>query len=303
MNPSRVFCCTLLLLAVSSSALGQPKRPRILGIQSVDISVSNTLNARSFYSAVLGSKSIVDFEAPCVWCEKIPGPKLPMSIFALPSGQTIGLTTDPANQTILLRSVAYTVDDVNILKKYLKALNIQFTEEAGLAREPHVLSVADPEGHTLVFAEPPVQPKSGLRIIHTGFIVRDQAAMDYFYKDILGFKPYWRGGMKDNETSWISLQVPDGTDWIEYMVNLPPDPDQRLRGIMNHIALGVPDIQQAREQLLKNGVHLTEEPKLGRDGKWQLNVYDPDQTRIEFMELTPKEKPCCSEFTGPHPQP
>jgi hypothetical protein len=66
---------------------------------------------------------------------------------------------------------------------------------------------------------------------------------------------------------------------------------------------GVPDIQAAREQLVKNGVHLTEEPKLGRDGKWQLNLYDPDQTRIEFMEFAPKEKPCCSEFTGPHPKP
>ena len=42
---------------------------------------------------------------------------------------------------------------------------------------------------------------------------------------------------------------------------------------------------------------------MGRDGKWQLNLYDPDDTRIEFMEFTPKEKPCCSEFTGPHPGP
>jgi len=59
----------------------------------------------------------------------------------------------------------------------------------------------------------------------------------------------------------------------------------------------------AREQLVKYGAHLTEEPKLGRDGKWQLNLSDPDQSRIEFMEFAPKEKTCCSEFTGPHPKP
>jgi len=59
----------------------------------------------------------------------------------------------------------------------------------------------------------------------------------------------------------------------------------------------------AREQLLKYGAHLTEEPKLGRDGRWQLHFYEPDQTRIEFMESAPKEKTCCSEFTGPHPKP
>jgi catechol 2,3-dioxygenase-like lactoylglutathione lyase family enzyme len=99
------------------------------------------------------------------------------------------------------------------------------------------------------------------------------------------------------------MQVPDGTDWLEFMVNVSPDADQRLRGIMNHIAIGVPDIHAAQKQLLANGVNLTEEPKIGRDGKWQLNLYDPDDTRVEFMEFTPKGKTCCSEFTGPHPGP
>jgi catechol 2,3-dioxygenase-like lactoylglutathione lyase family enzyme len=156
-----------------------------------------------------------------------------------------------------------------------------------------------------ISAPPTMYPDGSapLHLIHAGFIVRNQAAMDHFYKEILGFRPYWHGGMRDDETSWISLQVPDGTDWIEFMVNLPAAPDQHLRGIMNHMAIGVLDIQTEREQLVKNGVHLTEEPKLGRDGKWQLNLYDPDQTRIEFMEFTPKEKPCCSEYTGPHPKP
>jgi hypothetical protein len=46
-----------------------------------------------------------------------------------------------------------------------------------------------------------------------------------------------------------------------------------------------------------------EEPKMGRDGKWQLNLYDPDQTRVELMEFAPVEKPCCSEYTGSHPKP
>ena len=59
----------------------------------------------------------------------------------------------------------------------------------------------------------------------------------------------------------------------------------------------------AREQLVKYGAHLTEEPKLDREGKWQPNLSDPDQRRIEFMEFAPKEKPCCPEFTGPHPKP
>jgi hypothetical protein len=44
-----------------------------------------------------------------------------------------------------------------------------------------------------------------------------------------------------------------------------------------------------------------EHSQIGRDGKLQLNVFDPDLSRIELMEFTPVDKPCCSEFTGPHP--
>ena len=67
---------------------------------------------------------------------------------------------------------------------------------------------------------------------------------------------------------------------------------------MNHISLGVVDIKAADARLIKNGWKPTEEPKLGRDGKWQLNLYDPDDTRVEYMEFKPAQKPCCSEFTG-----
>jgi catechol 2,3-dioxygenase-like lactoylglutathione lyase family enzyme len=142
-----------------------------------------------------------------------------------------------------------------------------------------------------------------VQLIHTGAIVHDRAASDHFYKDILGFRPYWHGGMKDDKDDWVALQVPDGTDWVEYMLNISATADKHTLGVMNHIAIGVKDIHETEQDLLKNGVKLTEEPKVGRDGKWQLNLYDPDDTRVEFMEFTPKEKPCCSEFTGPHPGP
>ena len=33
---------------------------------------------------------------------------------------------------------------------------------------------------------------------------------------------------------------------------------------------------------------------IGRDGKWQLNLYDPNSTRVELMEPKPVRTPCCS---------
>jgi hypothetical protein len=109
--------------------------------------------------------------------------------------------------------------------------------------------------------------------------------------------------MKDDETSWVAMQVPDGTDWVEYMLGISPTADKHTLGVMNHISLGIPDIHAISNQIVKAGVTPTESPKIGRDGKWQLNLYDADDTRVEFMEFTPTQKPCCSEFTGPHPGP
>jgi hypothetical protein len=42
---------------------------------------------------------------------------------------------------------------------------------------------------------------------------------------------------------------------------------------------------------------------LGVDGKMQLDLHDPDGTRIEFMEFAPVKKPCCSPYTGTQPTP
>jgi len=282
-----------------------PTRPPVLGIARVTIAAPH--EGGLFYTKYLGLPLETE---TCLglYCENILNVNARQQISILDQKPEDGPESTPANN--YLRYVAYETTDLQRLNRYLVSQGLKPSEIYDFPGYGNQFWIVDPEGNRIGFVQS--DPKSahvvaGKRvsshIIHIGFIVRDQAATNHFYKDVLGFRPYWHGGMKDDETSWISLQVPDGTDWVEFMVNLPPDPDQHLRGVMNHIALGVVDIHAAREQLVKNGVHLTEEPKLGRDGKWQLNLYDPDQTRIEFMEFTPKEKPCCSEFTGPHPKP
>ena len=292
----------VLFCWVVASSTNSLKRPRILGIARVEILTSELSTARSFYNDVLHHPQ------QCSWCEELPSGSVLVN-----ANQAIGLSDVPSPApSNLLEEIAFATDNVGELRSYLKAHNIPISEPAKL-QEFH-LTVVDPEGHRIgFFQKPPLAERqvqalehafpSKLRLIHAGFVVRDRAATDHFYKDILGFRPYWHGGMKDDKDDWVAMQVPDGTDWIEYMLNIPLDADKKLLGIMNHIALGVTDIQATKAQLLKNGATLTEEPKLGRDGKWQLNVYDPDLTRIEFMEFTPKEKPCCSDFTGPHPKP
>jgi hypothetical protein len=43
--------------------------------------------------------------------------------------------------------------------------------------------------------------------------------------------------------------------------------------------------------------------QVGRDGKVQLNLFDPDLTRVEFMEFLATGKPCCSPLLGKQPGP
>jgi catechol 2,3-dioxygenase-like lactoylglutathione lyase family enzyme len=282
-----------------SRAAGKSPRPKILGIQSVQILSSDVAGAEaSFYSRVL------TLGQPCDWCEKNTN----NSTF-LPSGQVVTLAAIPAKPPAgLIASITFAVDDLNAMKRYLQGAHVAFQEVRGpftsWGQSLTFLTTLDPEGHRLYFVAPQSKGKpssAGPSLIHSGFVVRDRTTMDKFYKDVLGFHVYWSGGMKDGETDWVDMQVPDGTDWIEYMLNIPENANKRLLGIMNHIALGVPDIHVAANQLEKAGLKLTEEPKIGRDGKWQLNLYDPDQTRVELMEFKPVQKPCCSDFTGPNP--
>jgi catechol 2,3-dioxygenase-like lactoylglutathione lyase family enzyme len=305
------FAFALFVCCVATSATDLPKRPHIFGIAYVRILVTNVDKAKDFYSLVLHSIPISnDANAPCNWCERVPVTLVATKKWLGPIElETVHVHDSPT----LLSEVAFWTDDVKRLRDLLLKNHIAAAKITQCGEDP-CFSTSDPENHRLVFVQKvdhPAVPIPGAYasptisspILHAGFVVHDRAAEDRFYKDILGFHVYWHGGMKDDETNWVDMQVPDGTDWIEYMLNVPANADHHTLGVMNHIALGVPDIKAAREQLIKNGWKPGEEPKMGRDGKWQLNLYDPDDTRVELMEFTPTQKPCCSEYTGPHPGP
>ena len=282
-------------------------RPRLFGIAYVRISVADVSKARVFYNVILKSALTLPGQPPCDWCEIPPGslagdagasggkpPRRlgPIELDAMPT---------PAPRD-LIREIGIQVDDVRNLRAYLVSRN--FTPEkitkCGVDR---CVAIGDPEGHKIVFVERGGKEMPSSPIIHSGFVVADRAAEDRFYKDTLGMHVYWQGGMKDNETNWVDMQFPDGPDWIEYMLGVGADADHHTLGVMNHIAIGVPDMKVAYKNLLAAGWKGTEKPQIGKDGKWQLNLYDPDDTRVELMEFRPTQKPCCSEYTGPHPGP
>jgi catechol 2,3-dioxygenase-like lactoylglutathione lyase family enzyme len=295
-----LFCALASLLVATSVSAQAPPRPKIYSVAFARFKSADFALSTAFYEKSLGLKPGADN------CKGLASP-----CFAINPYQHVELAPATMRDSgSFLEEVGFNVSDVSQMKKYLAANGVETSEITKASNGLHLVEASDPEGHRLAFVELSGGDAqiNGLnqvssRLIHAGFIAKDRAAEEKFFKELLGFRLYWHGGMKDDETSWDSMQVPDGSDWLELMLYDPNSGDKHFRGVMNHIALGVIDIQAAKAQLLKNGAKLTEEPKLGRDGKWQLNVYDPDETRVEFMEFTPKEKPCCSEFTASHPKP
>jgi catechol 2,3-dioxygenase-like lactoylglutathione lyase family enzyme len=285
------------IFSIVSFAQSAP-RPRITGIDHVSFYMTNPDGVKKLYTDILGLAAAAPIESG-------------ETTRYMSGKQWVGYSPAPdPKATDRMDHVAFTTDSIAGLRRYLTQKGLKPGQIQG--RSDHSLSfvVDDPEGHHVEFVErakdesAPAEPNAvSRRMIHAGFLVYNRAAADHFYREVLGFRPYWHGGMKDNETDWVSLQVPDGTDWLEYMLNQPAHPDLRLTGVMNHISYGVADMKKAQAVLESHGwkEHGDEHAQMGRDGKRQLNVFDPDLTRIELMEFKPAEKPCCSDFTAPHP--
>lgn len=300
----KVIGLSAFLLLVAGLALAA-ERPKITGIDHVDFYTTSPDVNRDLYMKVLGLEGANPVE---------PGQ---IQRFMVGMQQWVGYSPAPdATTSDRMDHVAFRTDNSAALRAYLDARGIKVPNS--VTRSGNGASsflVIDPEGHRVEFVQPgntwgEFHDPVSRHMIHVGFVVHDRAAEDHFYKDILGFHIYWHGGMTADRDDWVAMQVPDGTDWLEYMLNIKPDADLRTTGVMNHISLGVKDMKQAAAKVdaaiaqLPSGSkpRKDDKPKIGRDGKWQYNIYDPDQTRVELMEFTPAEKPCCSEFTGPHPK-
>ena len=221
--------------------------------------------------------------------------------------QSIEVLPLPAGaSTSRLAAVVFRTTNAPALERYLRARHIVIAQPLAHGS----FGVHDPEGNLIFFTDAPPDAThlssraTAHRIIHAGFVVKSAADEDRFYRDILGFHLNWQGGRADGSPlDWISLQVPDGTDWLEYMLNSPANASARQLGGSNHFSLGTAHMSDVVQALARNhceGPNCTK-TQMGRDGKVQLNLFDPDLTRVEYMEFVPTGTPCCSPIVGKAP--
>jgi catechol 2,3-dioxygenase-like lactoylglutathione lyase family enzyme/predicted enzyme related to lactoylglutathione lyase len=285
-----------------------PTRPPLASVSHIAVYAEDLSKSERFYVHDLGAVKMPDPEKP-TGVRYHFGPTQYVEVLPLP----------PSVRSInRLAHIAFNTADAEAMRRFLAAKHIRVPGRVSTAPDgSRWFEVVDPEGTSVQFMQPPpalpavpVNPLSS-HVMHVGFIVHNRANEDRFYKDVLGLRPYWEGGMRDDHPTWISLQLPDGRDWIEYMVvgtpdtkGIPADMSAANLGVLNHFALGIPDARAAYT-LLWNGNRLQgqdQTPKIGRDAKWQLNLLDPDGTRAELMEFHAIGRPCCSPFRAPDPE-
>ena len=275
------FAALALFVAAAGPAQPAPQRPRILGISHVAFRVSDLTAARRFYGETLGLSE---------------GKPSRNAVVFLVGSQRI--TIEPgleASDDERLSHLAFATPDVKAVAAYLTARGLQVQQPPERC-EDSAIRVVDPDGHAIEFVQtewPPepagTRSRAALseRVLHAGLTIRDEQRAHTFYKDVLGFSEIWRGGRPEGVTQWVNMRVPDGTEYLEYML-ISSQPDRRQRGTLHHVALLVPDIQTAWDETARRTpeparASLTP-PNVGVNGRWQLNLYDPDGTRVELME-------------------
>jgi catechol 2,3-dioxygenase-like lactoylglutathione lyase family enzyme len=305
----RAIGSVLALLAGSLAvAAAPPTKPPLTSVSHLAVFAADPAKSEAFYVHDLGAVKMADPENPAGARYYFSSTQF-VEVLPLPAGYTSMNRLDHA---------AFNTADAEAMRTYLKSKGVKVPARVESASDgSRWFDVTDPEGTKVQFVQPSANPPAiaanplSSHIIHVGFIIHNRANEDAFWQTILGFRPYWFGGMRDDHPTWISLQVPDGTDWLEYMVvgtpdtvGIPPTMKAADLGVLNHFSLGVANTRDAYT-LLWNGDRLqgqSQTPKIGRDAKWQLNLLDPDGTRAEIMEFHAIGKPCCSPFTAPDPE-
>jgi catechol 2,3-dioxygenase-like lactoylglutathione lyase family enzyme len=280
-----------LALGVSVAAQG-PARPPIVGLDHVAFKTSDVDAAQRFYGELLGYPVVQPRVAGAPLLVRV---NRRQAIVLEP-----GLAPDVDDR---LSHIAFATSDLTALKTYLDARGVATNGPESRTCGRVGLRAADPDGNVVEFvqedvivAAPPNSPYVPLstRLYHTGVAVRDEARAHAFYREVLGLEEIWRGGAEPARASWVNMRVPDGTDYVEYMLNDKPPTRQQL-GSQHHACLLVGDIQAAWEAVRARTPAATraslQKPRIGRNNKWQLNLFDKDGTRVELMEPFPTRIP------------
>ena len=261
------------------------------------LQVHDIEKARTFYKDFLGFGEPYKLDTP--------DGKLSMAFIKVNDRQYIELAPEKTPNSDRLMHISIEVDDAEAMRLYLRSKGVKVPDKVGKGRIKNSnFMITDPDNHLVevVQYEPDswtlrekgkfmddnkAAPRISKRMSHVGIIVGSLEPAVKFYSGILGFQETWRGSKDGKVLSWVNMKVPDGQDYIEFML-YDKMPDLKSLGTLHHICLEVPDIERAKAELesrpAKASYTRPLEIKTGVNRKRQMNLYDPDGTRSELME-------------------
>jgi len=306
---------SLLALLIAAPLLAAPlvqpvARPTVLGLAHIALFVSDLPKARAFYSDLLG------YDEPFTLPKK--DGSVQIAFVKINDHQWIELFNEPTVGEGQLNHIAFYTDDAEGMRKYLESQRVKVPASVSTGRIGNKnFMITDPDGHNVEIVEyqrdgwtlkdsGKHMPATRLsdHAMHAGILVGNLASSMAFYRGVLGFEEFWRGNAATSKTlSWVNMRVPNGTDYVELMLYADlPDPDKR--GTQHHLCLVVPNVDKAvaafEARPGRASYARSLEVRTGINRKRQVNLFDPDGTRIELMEpVTVDGKPAPSSSLPP----
>jgi catechol 2,3-dioxygenase-like lactoylglutathione lyase family enzyme len=300
-----ILLCALPLVGTQNVA-----RPRITGVAHISVFAHDYEACRRFYGEFLG------FEEPYSLKNANGSPS--MTFFKINDRQYIELAPEKQPGSDRLNHYALETDDAEGMRVYLASRGVRVPDHVPTGRIGNLnFMIKDPEGHDVEivqygksswtvqnFGKHLPETRISPRMTHVGIIVTKLDAEMSFYTDILGFRETWRGSKTGNVLSWINLRVPDGSDYLEFMLyKEAPAPEKR--GTAHHLCLATPDVAATLNELntraYRKSYNRPLEIHTGVNRKRQLNVFDPDGTRLELMEPRTVDGMPAPSSTAPPP--
>jgi len=309
-------------MATAATLLAQQpvERPKVLGVAHMAVYVKDLAKTRQFYEQFMG------FGEPFTLPAK-DGKGTRIVFVKVNDYQYFEIFNEADRGEGQLNHISFYTSDADQMYAYLKSKGVAVMSDKGSVGKGQTgnknFNVQDPDGHIVEIVG--YQPDSWTareagkfmpatrisdHIMHVGVLVGDLDKSVAFYGGILGFQEFWRGSGSPRMLSWVNMRPAEGQDYIELMLydKLPGPGD---RGAKNHASLTVPDAAKALAELQRRaakGLYTAPEGKpmqiqVGKNGKRQINLYDPDGTRIELMEPNTVDGKPVPSSTAPAPHP
>jgi len=309
-------------ILISGSLFAQEAipRPKVLGVAHMAVYVKDLAKTRQFYEKFLG------FAEPFTLPDK-DGKGVRIAFVKVNDYQYFEIFNEKDRGEGQLNHISLYTDDADRMYAYLKSKGVAVLSDKGSVGKGKTgnknFNVKDPDGHIVEMVQ--YMPDSWTardkgkfmpatrisdHIMHVGILCGDLEKSMAFYGGILGFREFWRGSGSPNMLSWVNIRPAEGQDYIELMLyNKLPAPD--ARGGKNHASLMVPNAEKALAELKKREAEGPYTPpdgkpieiQVGKNRKRQINLYDPDGTRIELMEANTIDGKPVPDSTAPVPHP